>query len=102
MLSNVSWYRMLFRFENTEIKESTRSSLLPAIPNNGLNCELAILIDAAAVKPVMTGKEIKSNKKPEMHVELFQMSRKMWRVKARDVKLILTPNVIVALMQHLI
>ena len=68
---------MLFRFENTEIKESTRSSLLPAIPNNGLNCELAILIDAAAVKPVMTGKEIKSNKKPEMHVELFQMSRKM-------------------------
>lgn len=73
---------MLFRFENTETKESTRSSLLPAIPNNDLNCELAILMDAAAVKPVMMGKEIKSNKKPEMHVELSQMLRKVRRAKA--------------------
>lgn len=69
--SNVSWYRIILRFENTEIKESTKSSLLPGIPNNGLNCEVAMLIDAAAVKPVITGKEMKSNKKPEIRAQLF-------------------------------
>lgn len=35
------------------------------MPNSGLNCVLAILMDAAAVKPVITGNEMKSNRKPK-------------------------------------
>lgn len=59
---------MALRFENTEINASTKSSLLPGMPNNGLICEAAILIDAAAVKPVITGNEMKSNRKPKIHI----------------------------------
>lgn len=46
------------------IRESKKLSLLPGIPRSDLNWEEAMLIAAAAVKPVITGNDIKSNRKP--------------------------------------
>ena len=46
------------------VRESTSPSLLPDIPKSDLNCEEAILIAAAAVKPVITGSDIKSSRNP--------------------------------------
>lgn len=47
-----------------DFKVSTRFSLFPRIPSSGLNCDVAIFIAAADVKPAITGSDIKSSKKP--------------------------------------
>lgn len=62
--NNVSWYRIWSRFLKIAIKESRKLSALPGMPSSDLNWEDAMLIAAADVKPVITGSDIKSNKKP--------------------------------------
>lgn len=44
--------------------EKFRKEKFPEIPTSGFNCEEAMLIAAAAVKPVITGNDMKSSKKP--------------------------------------
>lgn len=63
--SNVSHGFILSRLENIALTASTKSSALPGIPKRDLNCEAAMLIAAAEVKPVITGSDIKSNRKPD-------------------------------------
>lgn len=60
----VSWYLIAFKFEKTCSTESRKPSVLPGIPKSCLNCDEAILIAAAEVNPVITGREMKSKRKP--------------------------------------
>lgn len=64
MPSRVSSYRISWRFLKIAIRESRKLSLLPEIPKSDLNWEDAMLIAAAAVKPVITGSDMKSSRKP--------------------------------------
>lgn len=64
MPSKVSWYRISWRFSKIFITESRKFSVVPLMPRSDLNCEEAMLIAAAEVKPVITGSDMKSNKKP--------------------------------------
>lgn len=62
--SKVSWYRICLRFLNIIIRESKKLSVLPGMPRSDLNCEDAMLIAAAEVKPVITGSDTKSSRNP--------------------------------------